>query len=331
MTHPTGTAPDELLAFVGHERQLADAELLEASDGPERGGRKALIRTLAGLELTVHIDRGFDLGSARYRGVNLTWCSPVGAAHHAQPSGADWLARFPGGLLTTCGFENVGPSDLHRPLHGSASALPARLLSRHGFWADGRYWLELTGEVRDYALFGRHLSRVRSYTLPHDRAVLTVRDVLTNCAGTPAEVVMLYHCNFGYPLVAPGATLRVTGQVTPRDADAAEGETTLREITPPTAGYREQVFFVSPEGHAGELWEVGIDNPALSRGVTLRFSPDTLPHLTLWKQLGRGAYVVGLEPGISHPLGFTCERAAGRYVLLGPGETLTTALDFEFR
>ena len=58
----------ELLAHVGDLSQLAGVRLGEWSEGTERGVRTADVRTGSGLEFTVLLDRGMDIGPAAYRG-----------------------------------------------------------------------------------------------------------------------------------------------------------------------------------------------------------------------------------------------------------------------
>ncbi len=80
------------------------------ADGPERGVRAADVRTGDGLNFTVLLDRGMDIGPAEYRGIPLAWISPTGPISPAfyDPRGIGWLRTFHGGLLTTCGLTQTG-------------------------------------------------------------------------------------------------------------------------------------------------------------------------------------------------------------------------------
>jgi gamma-glutamylcyclotransferase (GGCT)/AIG2-like uncharacterized protein YtfP len=327
--------PRELQSHVGGMAQLAGIELVQALDGPERGVRKAFVRN-GGLEVTVHLDRGFDLGEARFRSTNLTWRSPVGAVHpHAHQEEDGWLRRFAGGLLTTCGLDNVGPTSAGRPLHGRYSNLPGTLIAKRSFWKGERYFLELVGEVRDYALFGPDLVLTRRLIAGCDPNDLThnhliVEDVIENQGFTPQPLMLLYHCNFGYPLLAAGSQLHIEGEITPRDEAAASGLDFLREMHGPCADYREQVFHCDLATDEAGRCEVKLTNPALTLSVRLRFLKAVLPHLTLWKQLGQGAYVLGLEPGTCGVLGYAREQELGRVRWLAPGERYETRLEVLF-
>ena len=64
----------------------------------------------SGFDFTVYPDRGLDIGPARYNGLPLTWTTrngPVAPAFY-DASGFEWLRTWAGGLLTTCGWLNVG-------------------------------------------------------------------------------------------------------------------------------------------------------------------------------------------------------------------------------
>jgi Domain of unknown function (DUF4432) len=84
---------------LGHLDQVALATERPAIDA----------RVLAGIELRIHPDRGLDLGAAWFRGVPLAW---IAAAGEGGADSTDWRAAWGGGLLTTCGLDNVGaPSE----------------------------------------------------------------------------------------------------------------------------------------------------------------------------------------------------------------------------
>lgn len=68
----------ELARHIGLESQLGGVRLGELADGNRRGLRTAEIDTGSGLAYTVLLDRGMDIGVARYKGASLVWESPTG-------------------------------------------------------------------------------------------------------------------------------------------------------------------------------------------------------------------------------------------------------------
>jgi hypothetical protein len=54
-----------------------------------------------------------------------------------------------------------------------------------------------------------------------------------------------------------------------------------------------------------------------------------LPELIQWKQVGQGAYVLGLEPANCRPEGRSAARQRGKLVELAPGESVDYLLEFK--
>jgi hypothetical protein len=322
----------DVLPWVGDLHQLAGVDLVEAIDGPERGVRKAMVRSGSGLEFTVNIDRGFDIGDARLNGVPMTWRSPAGAAHPYafQDDSQGWLRRFPGGLLTTCGFDNAGPASGGRTFHGRASQTPAKLLVNQATWHNDSCTLELVGQYQDYRLFSDYLVITRTIRVECGTNKIRVQDSVENCGNRPSAVMVFYHCNFGYPLLCDTTKLLVESTVTPIDDSAAEGIHSYAMMHAPKRGQKEQVFLHDITANANDEIAVHLVNEQLSAAVTLRYSKMQLPYFLQWKNLSEGAYVLGLEPCTCGPLGYQGEKEAGRVRWLEPGESQTLALDILF-
>ena len=153
-------APRELRRRVGRLGQVAGIEPFVFDEGAARGVQALRFRTGGDLSLDVLCDRGMDLGAAEYRGAPLAWLSPTGvvAPHFRELRGEGWLRSFGGGLLVTCGLQNVGePSEMDGEelgLHGRISNTPASLLSREVRWDGEGCLLEARGEVREAGCSG---------------------------------------------------------------------------------------------------------------------------------------------------------------------------------
>ncbi len=64
----------------------------------------------------------------------------------------------------------------------------------------------------------------RRITLPMGETVVHVRDEVLNQGFENAGLMLLYHCNPGYPVVADGSVLITPpAEITPRDENAARG------------------------------------------------------------------------------------------------------------
>lgn len=322
---------------VGAMAQIASIRPVEAADGPGRGSRIFQVRTGTGLCFDVMADRGLDLGQFYYKGNSLAWIAPGGESHPAfyEPEGLGWLRTFQGGLCVTCGLDQFGApgSDGGEPLglHGRASHLPARAVNCRTEWEGEAYVLEISGELRQARLFGENLvlrRRIRTH-LGSNR--IRLEDRVTNEGFTPWPHMMLYHFNLGFPLVSEGARLHLPAVMTfPRDKEAAAGLRTWSEITAPVPGFREQVFRHQVEPGSDGWACVEVHNPEVGLAFRLRYRPAELPHLFQWKQLGEGAYVLGIEPANSAAIeGRPVARERGDLEMLAPGESRSYTLDVE--
>jgi hypothetical protein len=325
-----------LLAHVGDLSQVAGVRLAELSDGRERGVRIAEFRTGAGLDFAVLLDRGMDIGPAHYQGAALAWCSPAGFAHPAyyEPEGLGWLRTFGGGLLSGCGLTSVGsPSeDAGEQLgqHGRLSTLAASNVQVGETWTGDECCFWLSGQMRQARMFGENLRLTRRIEAWLGQNRLAVHDVVENLGDTPSPLMVLYHMNIGFPMLDETCRLLAAPHaVQPRDADAAAEADLWDRFQGPTAGYREEVFYHDlPAGPDG--WsEITLDNPQLGRRLTVRAQKAGLPNFIQWKMMGRGAYVLGLEPANCWVEGRAKARADGTLQFIAPGEQREFAVEVQ--
>jgi galactose mutarotase-like enzyme len=152
----------------------------------------------------------------------------------------------------------------------------------------------------------------------------TVRDEITNVSTMPATMQMLYHINFGLPLLDGGS--RVVAPVktlVPRTPRAASAVKTWDSYSAPEPGFDEMVYFFELNAADDGSTQTLIKNAHSTRGVSLAFNKKQLPWFTLWKDTAGEAdgYVTGLEPGTNFPNPRSFERSKEREVKLAPGET----------
>lgn len=302
-------------------RQFIDAQQATLSNGM----RIIHIHNSSGLTFSILPDRGFDIWTAHYHGIPLTWISQ--GSPHPPEFATPWMRQFNGGLLTTCGLRHVGPPETdsitgeNRDIHGLYSRLRALNLSTHARWESNHYILEVSGQVAESRLFGEQLLLQRAYRLVLGEPTIEIVDTVSNLADTPSPFMLLYHFNVGYPLVRQGSRLYLPVQATrPRDEAAQAGFDTWDTYGEATAGYAEQVFYHVLKQRDG--WA----NTILSNeDIALELSWDTrhAPFFTQWKNTRQGIYVSGIEPGNCIPEGQNAARESGRLVMLQPGEQHT--------
>ena len=324
---------DELRRLVGDVSQVAGVSLVELADGRVRGMRAADVYSGSGLRFQVLLDRGLDIGAADFCGRPLAWLHPaLGSPALYEPGGLGWLRTFGGGLVTTCGLTHYGgpdPEGEGHGLHGRASHLPAEGVSTRQEWRGEDYVLEVAGRTRQSRLFGENLRLERRIGSSLAATSLTIEDTLTNEGFRPAPLAVLYHCNFGFPVVSPDSELLVADRaLRARDATAEAGLAEHRRFGPPQAGFAEQVFFHHPRQDAEGLACAAIVNRALGFGAFLRWRAGELPVLAHWKMTGEGEYVCGLEPS-THEMRPTRVqmREEGLLREIAPGESVSFRLE----
>lgn len=325
--------PEALRQRVGRMEQVARITPVTLEEGPGRGLRAFEIDNSSGLRLTVLADRALDIGAASYKGTNLCWHSPAGFVNPSfyEPEGQGWLRTFGGGLLVTVGLVNAGPpaTDNGREygLHGRIANIPAQNVSYGGSWQGDRYVLTVAGEVRQGVLFGENLILRRTISLTLGEPRIEVETTVENAGFEPSPLMIMFHCNFGWPLINSGTRLEGNlVNIVPRDEEAAQGQDRALVFDEPTPGYKEKVYFLTP---ADERPRISLVNEKLPLRVSFLYNKTELTHLTEWKMMGQGAYVVGVEPGNCHPISITQARKKGDLATIAPGETKRFGLAIE--
>ena len=321
----------DLDARLGDRRQLADIQLCTLADGAGAGMRIARLVTCGGFDVEILLDRGMDLGQARYRGIPLTWKGPGGHfhPHRAEQSGKGWVRTFNGGLMSLCGLDNIGPPSRDVILsdavgqHGRITCAQAEDVSVRR--NDKTGVLGLTGTMTLGALGGHKLRVDRTLETTVDGTGLRLHDRIRNVGGIKAPLMVLYHSNFGWPLVSEDMTLISPAlTIEPRDERAMRGSRAWDCFSAPEAGFEEQVFFhrLEKANQPNTTVSARIENQHLDIGVELSFDSYTLTHLTQWKLCGHGDYILGLEPGNSPPIGQEEAHRADALPFLEPGESI---------
>ncbi len=301
------------------------------------------------LTVSVLPTRGMGIWKAWCDGIELGWQAPVpgpvnpGLVNLAERDGLGWLRGFDE-LVARCGLAwNGAPCRDRRlnhrgemeeedlTLHGRIANTPAHLVEASA--QEGRPGtLCVTGRVEEAGLFSPHLRLESTVSLAAGTTAVTLRDRVINMGGTETEVELLYHCNFGPPLLEKGSRVHVPaserGAFTPFAAAEIGDWSVYRG---PTAGIAEQVYWHRPVGDKLGNTLAVLHNRAGGLGVAVRFNVAHLPWFTLWKCTGApgDGYVTGLEPGTDLPFPRPYERANGRLMRLAPGGALQATVTLE--
>ena len=328
----------ELMKRVGDISQLAGARLCTLESGKAKGVSAVDVKTGGGLNFTVLPDRGMDIAWADYKGISLGYISKTGVVAPALNdfNGLEFLRSFYAGMLTTCGLTYMGAPcvDEGKPLglHGKASNLPAEDLCVSNEWVKDDFVMKIKGRIREAAVFGENIALTREITAKLGESKLIIRDAIENCGYTAQPLMLLYHFNFGYPLLDGSTELILPGKsaVKARDAEAMKGINECKVFAGPIHGYAEQVFYHNPASTDDGKVTATLFNKALgSNGlsVNLTFNKKQLPYFVEWKQIGEGEYIVGLEPATWYPEGRSEARKRGELAFIEPGEIKNVELE----
>jgi hypothetical protein len=213
-------------------------------------------------------------------------------------------------------------------LHGRLSHTPAELLGYGSEWVGDEYELWVEGRVRHFKMFSANLSLRRRITTWLGSNHLRIDDTIRNEGFETVPLQVLYHCNFGFPVVSPETELWLdVVKSEPRDEEAAKGFEDRTRFQAPTPGYAEQVFYHYPTGTDDGYARAALVNRAMDFGAYIRFRVAELPHLIEWKMMGQGTYVVGLEPANCWVEGRARDRERGVLQFLGPGESISPRVE----
>ncbi|MBV8991672.1 MAG: aldose 1-epimerase family protein [Solirubrobacterales bacterium] len=313
---------------------MAGIRLVTLGDGAERGVRVLEFRTGSGFAFDVLVDRGFDIGRCALGGKPLAWESGVGVAGpwYFEPEGLGFLRNFGGGLVTTGGLEHVlfmaedtaehysyPPKQTERyGLHGRISNRPAALRGYGERWEGDECVLWAGGDVSQASVFGEQLVLRRSIEARVGESRLIIRDEVENVGHAVTPHMFLYHVNIGWPVVDDGAELMLPATaVRARDNHDV---TRYRVLDPPQRDFVEQVFEHELASEADGRVPVGVVNRRINIGAYQIFNARQMPHHFVWRMLGAGTYVVGLEPCTNRVEGRLDARARGELIQLNPAE-----------
>ncbi len=311
---------EDLLRRIGNPDQLVSVRESVLTDGKARGSRIITVNN-GKFTFVILADRGFDVAEMRYQGTNLSFISKNGivspAISHTDAVG--FLSCFTGGFLYTCGLDNVGGPEGGAIQHGSMNMVPASRITVERSWEGDEYVVRISAFLENTALFGRNITLKRTYTVKYLSDEIELKDEIANNGFLDSSYMILYHCNFGYPMVDDG--MRIEGDFSysePRGEDAKARMEDRLLFNAPVDDIPEFVYFHKVEG---DTPCVKLVNERIGLVASVSYDKTNLPWLLEWKSLASGDYVLGIEP---------CSTTIDekKQVKLAPGETKTNKIVF---
>jgi len=284
------------------------------------------VRNGKGLELTVAADRALDIPQMRYKGVNLSYLCKVGMRapqFYVEDGVRGFLKQFYAGFLTTCGITYAGApcEDEGRSLglHGPYSNIPAQEVSAFVEYEGDDAVIRLRGDVREACMFAENMLLSREITVETEKNVVRIKDTVENQSFRREPLMLVYHINFGYPMLDAGARIYTNARdVEARTPFAQQGLAQYDVMEEPEIDREEQCYFHT--GMAKEGFAM-LHNEKLGFAAIIRFDAVQFPLLCEWKCMRAGEYALGLEPTTSGVSSRKEARENGRLRFLEGGES----------
>lgn len=329
-------SPAELRQRTVDGRGLADIRLLQVEDGPGRGQRLLVVRNAAGIGFEIAVDRGFDISSATWRGINLGWNSANGMPWPPNSvdaeEGVGFYRNFDG-FLVTCGLDHIGGArrdnadryihkhrkQVFNPLHGRISSQRATISGYGIDWNTDAPTIWAEGVVRQSSVFGENIVLRRRIAVEVFGQTIHIDDVVENRGFRPTPHAILYHLNFGYPFLDQAT--EISGDLSCDISLAFNGED--KRPRDNFVDYYQEAPIASNLSTAS----VELCNTTLLGGTHARlsFPRKALPSFGIWRAFQSGVYAVALEPARR----FDPDGTSDDSITLGAGETAEYEIEIE--
>ena len=293
--------------------------------------------------------RGMSVYQVRSGEMVFGWDSPVDPIVNPafidleSRGGLGWLEGF-NEWMVRCGLEFAGhpgtdtqvvdgeEKSMDLTLHGKIGNIPAREVEvTYDEKGEGR--LRIRGVIYEKFFYGPKLKLVTEISVIPGQSTYRIDDTVTNESSLPQEFQIIYHANYGAPLLSKGATMHAAIQsIEGMNDHATDHIKDHATYLGPTSGFAEQVYLIEPKADAEGKTIAVLESADGQQAASITWNVNQLPHLTQWKNTAavEDGYVTGIEPATGYPFNRMVEREAGRVPVLQPGQTRRFTLDFGF-
>ncbi|KYP87652.1 thioredoxin [bacteria symbiont BFo1 of Frankliniella occidentalis] len=307
--------------------------------GKQEGSKVLTLTSKNGLTIALSPTRGMDLLHVSGHGVRLGWDSPVQEVVNPayinleSRNGLGWLEGF-NEMMVRCGFEWTGhpvtKDGVIYTLHGKAGNTPA---SKVEVMVDDKapHEIRIRGLLKEVTFKKAKLETWTELRYVPGSDSFTVHDVLTNEADYPHDYQIIYHSNFGTPILEKDARfIAPLKSVSPFNDYAKKGLDGWNVYGAPTKDFDEMVFNLQPKADSNGKTVAAVINSKGDKGAAIEFDTRQLPLLTMWKNTDtlKQGYVTGIEPGTNYAYPVTIEKEQGRVKQLQPGQSTEFTLTY---
>ncbi|PXY90628.1 aldose 1-epimerase family protein [Gilliamella apis] len=307
--------------------------------GGKQEGSELLTIKSEGLTINLSPTRGLGIVNVEGNGIRLGWDSPVKEIVNPKymnlesRGGAGWLDGF-NEMMVRCGFEWTGHAvqadGMMYTLHGRAQNTPVSKLFVE-VEDQAPFTITIRGLIKENTFKKSNFETWVAIRHVPGSKEFTVHDILTNLSDYDRDYQIIYHSNFGTPILEQGAKfVAPVKEISPFNEYAATGLKNWQTYQGPTKGFDEMVYNIFPYSDANNQTQVMLTNNASDKGVGIAFNTQQLPVLTLWKNTDtlKQGYVTGIEPGTSFAYPVTIEREQKRVPQLGAGKSTEFILTY---
>ncbi|MHA2826254.1 aldose 1-epimerase family protein [Vibrio harveyi] len=286
------------------------------------------------LEVTLIPTRGMGIFDVKMDGERiLGWDSPVKEIVNPafieleSRNGLGWLDGF-NEMLVRCGYEWTGHPGVDDngqllSLHGRVQNTPASTV-KVIIDDNPPHRIRVQGTVSERTFKKAELVTHTELSILPGSNSFSLHDKLTNMSDYDDEYQIIYHSNFGRPILEKGAKFSAAvKEVSPFNNYAKAGLDSWQTYQGPTKSYDEMVFNLKPIGDDSGQSLAVLHNKKSDKGVALSYNVEQLPVLTLWKNTDtyKQGYVTGIEPGTSYAYNTKYQRPLGLVPTIRAGES----------
>jgi hypothetical protein len=194
--------------------------------------------------------------------------------------------------------------------------------------------MRVRGVVEETIIYGEFIRLTREITSRLGSNRISITDHYENLAFVPTPLMLLYHFNFGFPLLTEATQVAFPSRI---------AEPWRPEV--PTIGYdrwdapdpaydarvylHKDIVSDSQNWASATVYNPDFPLPAGPNPITVRVSWDTstLPNLVQWRMAGAGTHVLGIEPANCNVNGRAASRESNQLVMLEPGARYTCRVE----
>ncbi|MEG3223822.1 aldose 1-epimerase family protein [Vibrio gigantis] len=318
---------------LGFENTQFSIEKLRLHGGKQEGVDLIIINN-GELEVTLVPTRGMGIFNVKKDGKRiLGWDSPVKEIVNPvyidleSRNGLGWLDGF-NEMMVRCGYEWTGHPGLDNngqllSLHGRAQNTPSSTIK---VIIDDKapHKITIEGTVSERTFKKAELVTKTSFSITPGENRFTINDILTNNADYDDEYQIIYHSNFGRPILEQGSKVyAAASEISPFNSYAEKGLEDWQTYLGPTKGYDEMVYNLKPLADQNGDTLAVLHNKAGNLGVSMQYNTNQLPVLTIWKNTDtlQQGYVTGIEPGTSYAYNTKYQRPLGLVPTINSGES----------